>query len=342
MRVLLAVAFAWFCAAPAAGAQAKPGNVLVKGVDTAPLKVMIRTIDGGDVLWAGPYRLGTEAWVTPGAHRINVMCEFHHSWGQVLLPGNVEIHAKSGVVYELTGDSAPGGKTCAVRVSQRTGPAKADETKPVTKPVKHIRIDVIPYYEAAQTPAGTPKVAVGFDAQLASNKREDIVAARDAIQAQPQRTTPMTLMVLAIRLYDVGLRDDAVFWFYVAKNRYFTLLNVVNVGAPELARVAAAMPEFKDRAGSVINGYAFCDLTKQREAAQKAITWVEKNPYEAIFRQQLPALPGNRAENLKKSIASLKEMAEKERQYLADPKNLEEFNRNRKANHMLEQFCWSP
>ena len=30
----------------------------------------------------------------------------------------------------------------------------------------------------------------------------------------------MTMMVLAIRLYDVGLRDDAVFWFYAAKDRY--------------------------------------------------------------------------------------------------------------------------
>jgi hypothetical protein len=29
----------------------------------------------------------------------------------------------------------------------------------------------------------------------------------------------MTMMVLAIRLYDAGLRDDAVFWFYVAKDR---------------------------------------------------------------------------------------------------------------------------
>ena len=37
----------------------------------------------------------------------------------------------------------------------------------------------------------------------------------------------MTLMVLAIRLYDVGgCRDDAVFWFYAAENRYLTLEDV--------------------------------------------------------------------------------------------------------------------
>ena len=43
----------------------------------------------------------------------------------------------------------------------------------------------------------------------------------------------MTMMVLAIRLYDVGLRDDAVFWFYVARARYITLEDVLDVSARE-------------------------------------------------------------------------------------------------------------
>jgi len=37
------------------------------------------------------------------------------------------------------------------------------------------------------------------------------------IVARPEAVTPMTMMVLAIRLYDVGLRDDAVFWFYASR-----------------------------------------------------------------------------------------------------------------------------
>ena len=46
----------------------------------------------------------------------------------------------------------------------------------------------------------------------------------------------MTMMVLAIRLYDVGLRDDAVFWFYVAKDRTIVLSDVLNVKTPQLAQ----------------------------------------------------------------------------------------------------------
>jgi hypothetical protein len=86
---------------------------------------------------------------------------------------------------------------------------------------RQIDLYVTPYYESAKAAAGHPTVAVAtaFDTQLSSNKREDILAVRDAIQDQSKLITPMTLMVLAIRLYDVGLRDDAVFWFYVAKDR---------------------------------------------------------------------------------------------------------------------------
>lgn len=55
------------------------------------------------------------------------------------------------------------------------------------EPVRHIGIYVQPYYEAAREPGGTPRVAVGgsFDA-LASNRREDILALRDKIAADPK------------------------------------------------------------------------------------------------------------------------------------------------------------
>jgi hypothetical protein len=55
------------------------------------------------------------------------------------------------------------------------------------EPVKHIGVYVTPFYEASKTPGGTPKVGVGtqFNDLLASNKREDILAARDLIVAKP-------------------------------------------------------------------------------------------------------------------------------------------------------------
>lgn len=210
------------------------------------------------------------------------------------------------------------------------------------EPIRHIGVFVQPYYEAAQTPQEQPhvNVAKAYDAQLASARREDILAVRDAIQAQPQMVTPMTLMVLAIRLYDVGMRDDAVFWFYVAKNRYLAMAGVLDVQTSALAQVAEAVGNFATLAGPFINSYAFCDLARQREFSGKAIAWVEQHPYAAMFMPQLPALPGDRTENLKQSLSRIRTMAEQEKAYLDDPRNQAQFMRQRAENHVPEQFCW--
>src|SRR4029077_9149624 len=183
------------------------------------------------------------------------------------------------------------------------------------EPVRRIGLEVQPYYQAARTPDGAPQVAVGkaYNGLLASNKREDILAVRDLIVANPKLVTPMTMMVLAIRFYDVGLRDDAVLWFYIAKDRYIVMSEVLNVKTSQLAQAEEAVKNFATLAGPFINGYAFCDLAKQQELHAKAVKWVEDNPYEVMFMAQVPALPGDRAENAKRAIAGAKERAVKER-----------------------------
>lgn len=231
--------------------------------------------------------------------------------------------------------------TCAGAVAQSLSSPEGRNVEDIT-PVKHIGVYVLPYYQSAQTPDGVPTVAVAkaFDSRLSSNKPEDILAVRDAVQANPQRITPMTLMVLAIRLYDVGLRDDSVFWFYVAKNRYFAMSGVLNVKSPLLAQAEDAVRNFAILVGPFINSYAFCDLQKQRDASQRSIEWVERNPYEVMFMEQLPALPGDRMENLKKSIADIRARAQQEQQYFDDPGNLQDFNKKRVDKHVVEKFCW--
>ncbi|GGY03994.1 hypothetical protein [Paludibacterium paludis] len=223
-------------------------------------------------------------------------------------------------------------------------PKETSAASAVVMPVKQISLYVLPYYESASSPGGRPSVNVGYgiaDQRLPSGKQEDILAVRDAIEANPERITPMTIMALAFRLYDVGLRDDAVFWFYVAKNRYATLLQVLDMTAPGLVQAAEASNAFVLLGGETINGYAFCDIAKQRDIKMRAIAWVEQHPYAPLFFKQLPALPGDRAENLKQSIANLKTFSEKEQQFLDDAKNLEQFQKKRREWHAQEKFCWS-
>jgi hypothetical protein len=210
------------------------------------------------------------------------------------------------------------------------------------EPVKHIGVYVTPFYEAARTPDGKPQVGVGrqFNELLASNRREDILAARDIVVAQPQTVTPMTMMVLAIRFYDVGLRDDAVFWFYVAKDRYIVMSEVLDTKTQVLAQSNDAMRSFSTLAGPVINGYAFCDLAKQKEAHAKALAWVEANPYAVMFMERAPALPGDRAENHKRALANAKERFVKESAYFDDAKTRAEFIASRQRNDADSKFCW--
>ena len=209
------------------------------------------------------------------------------------------------------------------------------------EPVRHVGIYVQPYYEAAREPGGAPRVAVGRSFEgLASNKREDILAIRDRIVADPKLVTPMTLMVLAIRFYDVGLRDDAVFWFYAAKDRFLTLDGVVDVGAGGLAQVEDAIRNFSTLAGPIINGYAFCDIANQQAIRAKALDWVEQNPYEAIFMERLPAKRSNRKQALVEAVAMLRANAAKESAYLQDAGNAAKYRAERARNGTDEKYCW--
>jgi len=210
------------------------------------------------------------------------------------------------------------------------------------EPVRHIGIYVQPFYEAAQTPDGRPKVIVGeqFNGLLSSNQREDILAARDLIAAKPAVVTPMTMMVLAIRLYDVGLRDDAVFWFYTAKERYIVMSEVLDVKTQTLAQADDAMRSFASLAGPIINGYAFCDLARQTAQHAKAVMWVEANPYEVMFMARAPALPGDRAANARRAIDNAKDRAAKERAYFANGGTREAYYATRKQNGAEDKFCW--
>lgn len=210
--------------------------------------------------------------------------------------------------------------------------------------VKRIPIKVLPYYQAARHPDDPPLIAVApqYDKLLASTHADDIRRARDEIARDPARITPMTMMVLAIRLYDVGLRDDAVFWFYAAKNRYYMLTRVADMKSPELAPVASAMNAFVRLVGPTINGYAFCDVEKQRDIALKAADWTSRHAYEALLMPEVPAQFGERRQNYQKGLADLLALVKRERDYLAVPANVEKLNAIRARNGADGRYCWKP
>lgn len=208
--------------------------------------------------------------------------------------------------------------------------------------VRQIGVFVKPYYEAGRNFSEAPKVAVdpAWDKLLMSGDRATIAKVRDAIAASPDQVKPTTLMVLAIRLYDVGLRDDAVSWFYVARDRYATMDAVLDMRSLVLAGTAQAMDAFVAAVGPAINGYAFCDVARQQAHEADAVKWVAAHPYRLLESTDLPTRDDDRNAALGRALEDMRQEGVHQQQFLANPANLAEMKALRAHNDADARFCW--
>jgi hypothetical protein len=208
--------------------------------------------------------------------------------------------------------------------------------------VRQVVAFVPPYYEAALSFGESPKVRVSpeYDALFASTKPGDVRKARDMIAANPDMVSPLAMSVLAIRLYDVGLRDDAVFWFFAARGRYAILQSVLDVSSLTLVGVRNGMQDFADNAGPTLYGYAFCDLAREQAAEDKALQWTIAHPYKQLFAPQLPARSDDRNKALADAHEAMKKQAADSRADLADPARRAQLQEARERSQADVKYCW--
>jgi hypothetical protein len=137
----------------------------------------------------------------------------------------------------------------------------------------HIDAYVTPYYNSKG-----PEVNVGrFSSGLASAKEDDFLAIIAQMKKDWDRLTFPELYVGAIRLYDLGYRKEAVYWFYSAQYRgrqFGVLLDQTKMGTigSHGFELLHAQNAFYQLVGPYINGYAFGDtdgLVKIVERVQK-------------------------------------------------------------------------
>ena len=137
----------------------------------------------------------------------------------------------------------------------------------------HIDVYVTPYY----TSKG-PAVSVGrFSSGLGSPKLDEFLSTIVEMKKDWDRLTFPELYVAATRLYDLGYRKEAVYWFYSAqyRGRQFGVLldqaKMGSIGSPGF-ELLHAQNAFYQLVGPYINGYAFGDidgLVKIVERVQK-------------------------------------------------------------------------
>ena len=136
----------------------------------------------------------------------------------------------------------------------------ASATAQITGDPAHIDVYVTPFYNSKG-----PIIDVGgFSKGLASNNEAEFVATITKMRQAWNELQFPELYVAAIRLYDLGFRNESVYWFYSAQYRgrlFATLIDqekMGSMGSPgfELKQAATA---FQQLVGPYINGYAFGD-----------------------------------------------------------------------------------
>jgi len=180
----------------------------------------------------------------------------------------------------------------------------------------HIDVYVTPYY----TSKG-PSVSVGrFSSGLASAKEDEFLVTITKMKKDWDQLTFPEFYVAAIRLYDLGYRKEAVYWFYTAqyRGRQFGILldqsKMGSTGSPGF-ELLPAQNAFFQLVGPYINGYAFGDtdgLVKVVERVQqesRKISDLQTTYPNVAFRSKSEWESANTdlADGMGKLISTLKE-----------------------------------
>jgi hypothetical protein len=130
-----------------------------------------------------------------------------------------------------------------------------------TKDADRIEIYVTPFYNSAG-----PTINVGqYSDGLSAKSDAKFVATISRMKQNWAKLSFIELYVGAIRLYDMGYRNEATYWFYSAqyRGRVFAKLldegkkgNIGDIGF----ELSQAQNAFQQLAGPYINGYAFGDI----------------------------------------------------------------------------------
>jgi len=128
---------------------------------------------------------------------------------------------------------------------------------------------VTPYYDSKG-----PKIEVGpHSKDLVHATAVTIPALADKMKKEWPTLPVETMYVLAIRLFDLGHKDDAVYWFYSAQWRGFLYRDCIppdavgGLGNPAFEHIQANKA-FHHLAGQHINPHAFGDLAKLQKTLE--------------------------------------------------------------------------
>ena len=186
----------------------------------------------------------------------------------------------------------------------------------VTSDPAHIDVYITPFYDSKG-----PIIEVGaFSKGLASTNEPEFVATIAKMKQSWNELRFPEVYAAAIRLYDLGFRNESVYWFYSAQYRgrlFATLVDPEQIGSIcspgfELKQAASA---FQQLVGPYINGYAFGDIDRLSQTVarvqneNKTVPDLEKLYPRVTFKPRAEWALANTGlnEGLTKFLATLKQ-----------------------------------
>ena len=139
--------------------------------------------------------------------------------------------------------------------------AKLASVRPNAEPMP---ITVKPWYYSQGPRVQVDKYSIGLasrDPKVVLRTISDMSRAWSELRAE-------AMYVAAVRLYDLGLKDDAFYWFQAAKHRSLLVVTTLapekkaNVLRDPTIELQMSFGEFTQKAGTYINGHAYGDINK--------------------------------------------------------------------------------
>jgi hypothetical protein len=127
----------------------------------------------------------------------------------------------------------------------------------------NIPFSAVPYYSYQPL-----TITIGkYKKELLTNDITKMIALENRISVGIDSCDIESIYFLSIRLYDLGKKDDAFYWFHTAKARALIFMNMLDprkiggMGSPafELEQLFGAINEL---VGEYMNGYGFNDVNK--------------------------------------------------------------------------------
>jgi len=148
----------------------------------------------------------------------------------------------------------------------------------------------IPFYALPYYNFDPLTITIGqYQKELVSNNISDIETIESNILKNINKTNVETLYFLSIRLFDLGKKDDAFYWFMTAQTRariFANMLDKEKIGsigskAFELKQLFVSLNRL---VGEYMNGYGFNDIEKGIEVYKKVKSEVKDiQSYKSVY-----------------------------------------------------------